>query len=110
MIKYVSIIGALTLFSTLSTPNAPKINTDDTAAESYILGFDEGSETAINGLNAQICAKHYQRMGEGPGPECHKYYEDFKLGLAKYEKVKTNLTKRQKKNGKSSRRNKKNSN
>tara|TARA_R110002110_G_scaffold119861_4_gene294597 strand:- start:353 stop:685 length:333 start_codon:yes stop_codon:yes gene_type:complete len=110
MIKYFSIFGVLALFSTLPPSPTPPISTDDTAAKSYILGFEEGSEAINNAVNAQMCAEHYKKMGQGPGAECHQFFENFKLRLARYEKVKMDLEKRQNKNGKSSGTNKKNSN
>ena len=110
MIKYFSILSVLTLFSILPPAHTPPVDTNNTAAQSYMLGFEDGSDAVNNAINAQICAEHYKKMGQEPGAECHKFFENFKLRLARYDKIKRSLEKRQNKNGKSSGTNKKNSN
>tara|TARA_R110002110_G_scaffold66530_4_gene182115 strand:- start:1370 stop:1660 length:291 start_codon:yes stop_codon:yes gene_type:complete len=59
--------------------------------KAYILGFEDGSEAMTNAVNARACATYYQNLGQKVGPECHRYYENFKLRLAKYDLAKKKI-------------------
>ena len=67
-------------------PFTPISNIENDKA--YILGFEDGSKAMTNAINAQMCLSHYKEIGENPGPECFKFYENAKLIMAKYERIK----------------------
>jgi hypothetical protein len=110
--KYIiALTIAATPFSTSGVSDSSSINDD----KAYILGFEEGADAATSGFNAQMCAEYYKRAGKSPGPECHVFYENFKLRMARYDKIKNDLkkktkTQKGKNNGKNSGRNNKDSN
>ena len=112
MSKYFMMLAVTMLPTTMFslTETSSKLETD----RAYILGFEDGSEAVTNAVNAEMCATHYKQSGQPPGPECYKFYENFKLRIVRYEKIKKSLEtsnkKGKNKNGKSSNRNKKNSN
>ena len=80
--KYLMAI-AMTMFTVTST------NVEQNKA--YVLGFEDGSEAITNAVNAQACASYYQNLCQKPGPECHRYYENFKLRMAKYDLAKKRI-------------------
>ena len=113
MSKYFMILAVTMLPATVFsfTETSSNFETD----KAYVLGFEDGAEAISNAVNADMCATKYKQSGQGPGPECYKFYENFKLRVARYEKIKKELETSKKKkekneNGKSSNRNKKNSN
>ena len=94
-----------------AVPAAVPGNNDTIEAnKAYILGFEDGTEAVTNAVNAEMCASHYAQQGQGPGPECHKFFENFKLRVARYNKIKKDLATKEDKDGKNSAGNKKNPN
>ena len=85
-------------------------NTNMKTDSAYVKGFEDGSEAITNAVNAQICASNYKERGLSPGPECHKFYENFLLRVSRYEKIKNKMKGVKNKNGKNMERNKKNPN
>jgi hypothetical protein len=91
--KYIiALTLATTPFTTSGISSSPSTNDD----KAYVLGFEEGADAATNGFNAQMCAQYYKKAGKSPGPECHVFYENFKLRMARYDKIKTDLEKKTK--------------
>ena len=95
----------------IAVPPASSVDSQTSLADkAYILGFEDGTEAVTNAVNAEMCASHYAQQGQGPGPECHKFYENFKLRVARYNKIKKDLVIKENKDGKNSAGNKKNPN
>ena len=86
MSKYFMMLAVTMLPTTMFslTETSSKLETD----RAYILGFEDGSEAVTNAVNAEMCATHYKQSGQPPGPECYKFYENFKLRIVRYEKIK----------------------
>ncbi len=103
--KYILVLAMATIPASTPT-NSQSVSSD----RAYILGFEDGSEAVTNAVNAEMCAKHYRQQGQGPGPECYKFFENFKLRVARYDKIKRDLKAAEEENGKNSSRDKKNSN